>query len=363
MEAPPSGTLTINLLQGRDLPVMDMDGSSDPYCIFKIVRSDSKKQQKKRSSTKKKTLFPVWNEEFTFDNVTCADVLEIDIWDEDRLRLDDFMGNIMIPLSLDAVASGEPFWYDLEGSPTAGAIQLSLSFGGADMGQVGNRFKIHKNKMAGLITSLNSGEALRRFSTYDIEIRHVPEVFGETMCHWNVNYPAAQRIFGDHAKGVSLRSALRKQHGKIYREGRGQSDQGRIVSGDQLLNLLGNGVRDGVRRFYTYTLLEDKMLFCETGAPTLVDLMSKHAMHAEAAEEIRYAGEFHIQFDPKNPTNHFLVIDNNSGTYAPPGEHLPLLKEVLQKNFPDLRVEALNHSDPQLKEFTDLVKAENAKNA
>jgi hypothetical protein len=60
----------------------------------------------------------------------------------------------------------------------------------------------------------------------------------------------------------------------------------------------------------------------------------------------RYAGEFRIENSlfgqPK------LVIDNNSGTYAPPKEDLPRLKALFENNFPGMVVEALDRDDAEL---------------
>jgi len=46
---------------------------------------------------------------------------------------------------------------------------------------------------------------------------------------------------------------------------------------------------------------------------------------------------------------HKLVVDNNSGTYAPKAEHLPLMAQLFKANFPDLTVEVLPVGDPKLK--------------
>lgn len=47
-----------------------------------------------------------------------------------------------------------------------------------------------------------------------------------------------------------------------------------------------------------------------------------------------------------------LVIDNNSGTYAPDKNMLPVLKRVLEHNFTGLQVAVYDHGDPALKEST-----------
>lgn len=92
---------------------------------------------------------------------------------------------------------------------------------------------------------------------------------------------------------------------------------------------------DSSPRFFTYCLLDDELNFAETGKTTAKDFTSKHAMHSCAKEEVRYAGEFHVRQDKGR---HVLVVDNNSGTYAPPKEFLPHMKSLLEYNFPGLKV-------------------------
>jgi len=53
------GTLRVDLLDGMDMPAMDRNGKSDPYCVFELNGAKVFKSQ-----TQKKTLTPVWNETF-----------------------------------------------------------------------------------------------------------------------------------------------------------------------------------------------------------------------------------------------------------------------------------------------------------
>ena len=101
-------------------------------------------------------------------------------------------------------------------------------------------------------------------------------------------------------------------------------------------------------------------LTSSTGA-ALKDMVSKHASHCNAARSVRYAGEFHIQTDDDTGEK-YLVIDNNSGTFAPKQEYLPLLREVLEINFTGLRVEVYDREDPLLKASLEKLRAK-AKNA
>lgn len=88
------------------------------------------------------------------------------------------------------------------------------------------------------------------------------------------------------------------------------------------------------------------------------DMISKHAMHANCAREVIYAGEFHVQRTPDG-NNYKLIIDNNSGTFAPSLDDLPLLEQLFRRNFPGLIVEAYDRNSPVLKNYVETIKAYN----
>lgn len=104
------------------------------------------------------------------------------------------------------------------------------------------------------------------------------------------------------------------------------------------------------------------MRFSETGAAFFVDFASKHALHANCATAVRYSGEFHPRpsFPDGSGWGSFndsmsddsvpweLVIDNNSGTYAPNPELLQTLRQLLEYNFPGMRVVALDFKEDML---------------
>jgi hypothetical protein len=55
-----------------------------------------------------------------------------------------------------------------------------------------------------------------------------------------------------------------------------------------------------------------------------------------------------------------VVIDNNSGTYAPPAALLPRVGTLLQRNFPGLVVELVGADDPKLKQYHAMVPSRKA---
>ncbi|KAJ7373757.1 hypothetical protein OS493_011366 [Desmophyllum pertusum] len=103
--------LTITVVEGRNLPVMDPTGKSDPYCVV-IVGN-----QEQRTVVQYSTVFPTWHETLQFEvsgvpqlmqneplesaiNCCLQHYIQIDVWDYDTLNRDDFMGRIQIPLSI-----------------------------------------------------------------------------------------------------------------------------------------------------------------------------------------------------------------------------------------------------------------------
>lgn len=153
-------------------------------------------------------------------------------------------------------------------------------------------------------------------------------------------------------------------------------------------------MRGGEARYFTFVVMGDSMRFSETGAQFLSDMLSKHAMHANCSEEVckspiwvegpamlsnepisyrpvrhchsalhwenaqmganedhylncrccslpqvLFAGEFCVLSSLTQPGGYRFIVDNNSGTFAPPPSCLAAMGELLRFNFPGLEVE------------------------
>jgi len=239
-----------------------------------------------------------------------------------------------------------------------GSLYLRISIAVADERWLGyNNFKLHTSFTAGIFTG-SSEDFIPAFSLFEVELYDINKVFQGKKQHWNVNYKAAQMIFGPGTAGEIVRTAVRAQHSSLYREGTLRTYSNKFAFGQELLQLLRYGVRSKRRYFYTYAIT-DKWRFSETGADFFKDFMSKHAMHSNCGEEVYYAGEFHIQKPPTGPAR--LVLDNNSGTYGPDKNDLQKLKALFQLNFPDLEVEALDFNDPKLAQYKKEMEEQNRK--
>ncbi|KRX96764.1 E3 ubiquitin-protein ligase NEDD4, partial [Trichinella pseudospiralis] len=89
--------LRILVVRGIDLAKKDIFGASDPYVSVHLCQQ-GREVDKVHTKTIKKTLYPIWNEEFLFrvDPSNCKIVFEV--FDENRITRDDFLGIVEIDL-------------------------------------------------------------------------------------------------------------------------------------------------------------------------------------------------------------------------------------------------------------------------
>lgn len=202
--------------------------------------------------------------------------------------------------------------------------------------------------------------------------------------------PWAKRMFTNSGlQGFVLAKALHHQHARVYNFDKstvyGQfdsKDPGKDVT-QHFLELVHY---DQGARIFTYVLTLDALFrFTETGKEFGIDMLSKHTMHSDVSMYIAFSGEFFIRRlkhprrppppeptesstqshppphdhnpthpaedidggppnddPPKDPSHYELVIDNDSGTYRPNAELLPLLKAYISANLPGLHILTLD---------------------
>ncbi|KAF2157741.1 hypothetical protein K461DRAFT_250919 [Myriangium duriaei CBS 260.36] len=176
-------------------------------------------------------------------------------------------------------------------------------------------------------------------------------------------------------RGYLLNKALHHQHARVYNYDR-STLWGYIPTNDpealtrRFLELVHY---DKGGKIFTYVLtLDAQMRFTETGKEFGIDMLSKHTMHSDVEIYIAFSGEFFIRRhrsrkqdnstaleessesghghgpDPSkpvsdlDPSNYELIIDNDSGTYRPNAELLPLFRLFIQRSFPGLHVRVLD---------------------
>ncbi|CAB3223443.1 unnamed protein product [Arctia plantaginis] len=114
---PTAGKLTVVILEAKNLKKMDVGGLSDPYVKIALMQN-GKRLKKKKTSIKKCTLNPYYNESFTFE-VPFEQIqkvnLVITVVDYDRIGTSEPIGKVVLGYT----ASGTELrhWSDMLASP------------------------------------------------------------------------------------------------------------------------------------------------------------------------------------------------------------------------------------------------------
>ncbi|ETI41811.1 hypothetical protein F441_12945 [Phytophthora nicotianae CJ01A1] len=301
------------------------------------------------------TLEPEWNEKFLFKNVQQNSTFKLTLFDKD-IDADDELGAAQFN-TIHTIYDTETT-FDLPVTlqeNKAGTISITVNCHKVDadefalVQEVGPvRYSVHSSFTAGLLKMLTSNDDRLESLAYRVQLHNIPQ-FLPTDNEWNKNYPTIQRIFSpDYPESPVLRQAVMTQHAVIYQHGEERTKYGSIASPADFFELVHNGRRNDKPVLFTYAITSKGWYFSETGAAFFKDMLSKHMLHSGAAFSVKYAGEFHIQQTDDDTFK--LVIDNNSGTYAPPQEQLPQLQELMENNFPGIICEALDRDDETLVE-------------
>lgn len=92
--------LRIRIIAGHKLAKKDIFGASDPYVKVDLINSqDNTVIDSFYTKTKKRTLNPFWNEEFLVRVCPKKQHLVFEVYDENRLTRDDFLGFVELPLT------------------------------------------------------------------------------------------------------------------------------------------------------------------------------------------------------------------------------------------------------------------------
>lgn len=114
---PTAGKLTVVILEAKNLKKMDVGGLSDPYVKLSLMMN-GKRIKKKKTSIKKCTLNPYYNESFTFE-IPYEQIqkvqLVVTVVDYDRIGTSDPIGKVV--LGCGANGSELRHWSDMLASP------------------------------------------------------------------------------------------------------------------------------------------------------------------------------------------------------------------------------------------------------
>ncbi|RLN55561.1 hypothetical protein BBP00_00008440 [Phytophthora kernoviae] len=306
------------------------------------------------------TLEPEWNEKFCFKNVSPNTLCKLYLLDKD-VGADDPLGETQFKA---ANTDGHETTFELpikRGDKNAGSIIVKVKShpirAGRDsaLQQYGPvHYSAHASFATGLITQSMTDDDKLQSTSYHVQLHNIQELMPSDF-EWNKNYPTIQKIFSpDHPESPMLRKAVQSQHALVYMHD-SQTVYGNLDSPNDFFKLAHEGRRLDKPVLFTYAITNTGWYFSETGAAFFKDMLSKHMLHCGAAFSVKYAGEFHIE------KGHFgkykLIIDNNSGTYAPPKAALPQLEALFENNFPGISVKALDRDDPDLKQAREEILA------
>uniref|UniRef100_A0A8C4NM49 C2 domain-containing protein n=1 Tax=Dicentrarchus labrax TaxID=13489 RepID=A0A8C4NM49_DICLA len=116
------GFLQVKVIKAAELLAADLNGKSDPFCVFELGND------RLQTHTVYKSLHPEWNKVFTFPVKDIHDVLVVTIFDEDGDKAPDFLGKVAIPLL--SIRRGQQITYPLKkedlGGLSKGSITLEL---------------------------------------------------------------------------------------------------------------------------------------------------------------------------------------------------------------------------------------------
>ena len=309
------------------------------------------------------TLNPVWDEDWIVRNVPPNAKLSVEIYDKDDGKFgDDYIGKFQIDLQsmtnelidirgrFDLICG--QFRLSIISLPTSpDAIKLRpYTFDGPV------RYSRRNSRTVGHLTKSNDE---RLHSTWEISLKRIDFYFHpHEKQKYNSSYSAAKEIF-EGPKSYIIQSGIRQGHRVLYAK-HTTNQFGSIHSLDDFWTLFLDPNTQRINPcVYTYIIDDHTWRFSETGASFFVDFASKHALHANGATTVVYAGEFHPrpvegwdQYDIhqiRTWDQWELVMDNGSGTYAPNLILLGKLKDLLSFNFPQLNIQTYDYKDPELK--------------
>uniref|UniRef100_A0A8C1G950 Synaptotagmin Ib n=1 Tax=Cyprinus carpio TaxID=7962 RepID=A0A8C1G950_CYPCA len=114
---PTAGKLTVVVLEAKNLKKMDVGGLSDPYVKIHLMQN-GKRLKKKKTTIKKNTLNPYYNESFSFE-VPSEQIQKVQVvvtvLDYDKIGKNDAIGKVFI--GLNSTGTEQRHWSDMLANP------------------------------------------------------------------------------------------------------------------------------------------------------------------------------------------------------------------------------------------------------
>jgi Ca2+-dependent lipid-binding protein len=120
-----TSTISIQVLEAKDLKPMNIDGYCDPYVQLSMNNS------KVLTSYKPTTLNPIWNEEFSLMAPNKNLSLKVEIFNKRKFGGDELIGTVLINLKTLEDQIKHDNWYKIQntsGKQDNGEIRLRLQF-------------------------------------------------------------------------------------------------------------------------------------------------------------------------------------------------------------------------------------------
>ncbi|XP_013887698.1 synaptotagmin-2 [Austrofundulus limnaeus] len=114
---PTAGKLTVCILEAKNLKKMDACGLSDPYVKIQLLQG-GKRLKKKKTTVKKNTLNPYYNESFSFEiplEQMQKILVVVTVFDYDKIGKNDAIGKIFVGSK--ATGLGLKHWSDMLANP------------------------------------------------------------------------------------------------------------------------------------------------------------------------------------------------------------------------------------------------------
>uniref|UniRef100_H3CMV5 Synaptotagmin n=1 Tax=Tetraodon nigroviridis TaxID=99883 RepID=H3CMV5_TETNG len=114
---PTAGKLTVCILEAKNLKKMDACGLSDPYVKIQLLQG-GKRLKKKKTTVKKNTLNPYYNESFSFEiplEQMQKIIVVVTVFDYDKIGKNDAIGKIFVGSK--ATGLGLKHWSDMLANP------------------------------------------------------------------------------------------------------------------------------------------------------------------------------------------------------------------------------------------------------
>merc|ERR1740129_1328364 len=114
--------LKVKILGAEGLRNADYVGKSDPYCVCRLPRKPDFSFQTKVVSN---DLNPKWNAEFILEDFVGRDTLDLDVFDHDAFKQDDFLGRATLRIE-DILPNGFQGALPLSGAGAKGVVNVII---------------------------------------------------------------------------------------------------------------------------------------------------------------------------------------------------------------------------------------------